>query len=109
MSGFDRTSTEVAQMFPDSQALYVWLVNFPGVKSQFEMVVMSLRRKEISGALPCAKATVEVLRTALGNCRYTNTYHMISCVRAIGKELCAAVLPTLLLHTLPYPQYIILV
>ena len=68
-----------------------WLSNYPGVKSQFEFVVISLRRKEISGALPCAKATVEVLRTALGNCRYNSTSHMMSCTRAIGKELSAAV------------------
>jgi len=35
--------------------LYEWLEGYPTVKSQLEFVVISLRRREIAGAHPCAK------------------------------------------------------
>ncbi len=71
--------------------MQVSLDKYPSVKMQFEYVLMSLRRKEIAGAHPCAKATVEVLRSMLGHCRFTSVNHMMSAVKALGKELMTAV------------------
>ena len=39
--------------------------SLPSVKSQFAMIVIALRRRQLSGALPCAKATMEVLRAVV--------------------------------------------
>ena len=67
------------------------LDKYPSVKRQFEFVLMSLRRKEIAGAHPCAKASIEVLRSMLSNCGFKSVSHMIGSVKAMGKELMAVV------------------
>ena len=81
-----------AAIFPDdSLGMHVSLEKYPSVKMQFEFVLTSLRRKEIAGAHSCAKATMEVLRSMLGHCRFTSVNHMMSAVKALGKELMTTV------------------
>eukprot|EP01041_Mallomonas_annulata_P008457 gene8456-17434_t len=67
--------------------LHVWLGHWTAIQAQMEMIVSGLRRRQITGALPCAKATLEMLRTILGQCKFSNTDHMMRVVRAVGREL----------------------
>ena len=60
------------------------------VRSQFAAVRTGLKRRQLSGAHPCAKATVEVLRNVLGTGGYKNAKEMLHAVRLVGKELSAA-------------------
>lgn len=76
-----------------SSDLYIWLKHYPTVHSQLELIVTSLRRRQIIGALPSAKATLEILRIMLGQCKFSNTDHMMRTVRAVGRELTGA-MPT---------------
>ena len=48
-----------------SEELKDMLQSLPAVKSQFLMIVVALRRRQLHGAHPCAKATMEILRAVV--------------------------------------------
>lgn len=75
-----------------SVVLQDWIAHSnPSIRSQLDLIISSLRRRQITGALSCAKATLEILRTVLGQCKFTDTDHMMRVVRAIGRILTTAV------------------
>ena len=87
-----KTSENMASMansfhFQTSEDLYQWLSSWPTVKSQCKLIVEGLRRRQLQGAHPCAKATIELLRNMLGTCKFHSTYHLMNAIRAIGREL----------------------
>lgn len=57
------------------------------VRQQISVIKTGLKRRQLSGAQPCAKATVEVLRNVLGNLPFKNAKEMMLAVRVVGKEL----------------------
>jgi len=62
--------------------------NYPhAVRQQISIIKTGLKRRQLSGAQPCAKATVEVLRNVLGNLPFKNAKEMLLAVRVVGKEL----------------------
>ena len=73
--------------FQSSEDLYQWLSSWPTVKSQCKLIVEGLRRRQLQGAHPCAKATIELLRNMIGTCKFHSTYHLMLAIRAIGREL----------------------
>ena len=73
--------------FQTSEDLYHWLGSWPTVKSQCKLIVEGLRRRQLQGAHPCAKATIELLRSMIGTCKFHSTYHLMNAIRAIGREL----------------------
>jgi hypothetical protein len=64
-----------------SEDLYNWLNAWPTVSSQLKLVVVGLRRRQLSGSHPCAKASIEILRSLLGTCKFNSTYQMIIAVK----------------------------
>ncbi len=56
-------------------------------RSQVESFNTALKRKQITGAHACAKATVEILRVVLGIAKLQTAEQMLGAVRTIGKEL----------------------
>ena len=52
-----------------------WLDSWPQVKSQLDMIVVGLRRRQLIGAHSCAKATLELLRTIVSLLIITDIYN----------------------------------
>ena len=73
-----------------SEELQTLLNSCPTVKSDLNLIVISLRRRQLSGAHQCAKATIEILRNLLGRYNFSSADHMMKVVRAVGRELMAA-------------------
>eukprot|EP01032_Pedospumella_encystans_P018234 gene18234-20763_t len=73
-----------------SEELQVLLNSCQSVKSDLNLIVISLRRRQLSGAHQCAKATIEILRNLLGRYNFSSADHMMKVVRAVGRELIAA-------------------
>lgn len=67
-----------------------WLASWKHVSTQLEVILTALRKRQLSGAHQCAKATSEVVRAMLGSCKFQNTDMMMKSVRALGRELMAA-------------------
>jgi len=84
------TTESRSESLLSSEDLYSWLNAWPNVSSQLKLVVVGLRRRQLSGAHPCAKASIEILRSLLGTCKFNSTYHMIVAVKAVGRELANA-------------------
>lgn len=70
--------------------LLPWLKSWPQLLANLELVLLSLKRRQLTGSYPCARATLEVLRSVLGTCRFQHTEHMMTVVKAIGHELLSA-------------------
>jgi len=54
---------------------------------QIETFSTALKRRQVSGAQACAKATTEILRVVLGMTKLQTAEHMLAAVRVVGKEL----------------------
>lgn len=52
-----------------------------------DTVVLMLKRRKLSGNIPCAKATAQLLLKIIGNCNFPSTYLMMEGVKSIGKLL----------------------
>jgi translation initiation factor 2B subunit (eIF-2B alpha/beta/delta family) len=77
-------------IFLTSDDFYHWLAAWPTVISQLKLIVVGLRRRQLIGAHPCAKATIEILRSLLGTCKFSSTFQMMNAVKAVGRELSTA-------------------
>jgi len=55
--------------------------------TQIETFSTALKRRQVSGAQACAKATTEILRVVLGMTKLQTAEHMLAAVRVVGKEL----------------------
>jgi len=55
--------------------------------TQIETFSTALKRRQVSGAQACAKATTEILRVVLGMTKLQTADQMLAAVRVVGKEL----------------------
>mmetsp|Transcript_13483 Transcript_13483/g.22567 ORF Transcript_13483/g.22567 Transcript_13483/m.22567 type:complete len:404 (-) Transcript_13483:578-1789(-) len=73
-----------------SEELMTLLVGCPAVKSDLNLIVISLRRRKLNGSHQCAKATLELLRNLIGRYNFSCADQMMRTVRAVGRELVQA-------------------
>jgi len=71
----------------DDMAILYQVQRWPSCQNQFDLIVTGLRRRKVVGAVPCAKAALEILRTVIGQCKFLDLNHMVTVVRAIGRLL----------------------
>jgi translation initiation factor eIF-2B subunit beta len=71
----------------DNDNLLDFLAPCPSVKSQLDLIVTGLRRRQLCGGYNCAKTTVELIRSIIGQCKFTSTFNMMNAVRIIGRTL----------------------
>lgn len=81
------TKMQQDHRFQTSEELNHWLSSWPTCKAQLKLIKEGLRRRQLQGAHTCAKATIEVLRTMVGMCKFHSTYHLMNIVRAVGRDL----------------------
>eukprot|EP00599_Poterioochromonas_sp_BG-1_P009303 CAMPEP_0173151004 /NCGR_PEP_ID=MMETSP1105-20130129/11310_1 /TAXON_ID=2985 /ORGANISM="Ochromonas sp., Strain BG-1" /LENGTH=399 /DNA_ID=CAMNT_0014066273 /DNA_START=44 /DNA_END=1239 /DNA_ORIENTATION=+ len=62
----------------------------PAIKADFNLLLITLKRRQLVGSAQCIKATLEMLRSMLGRYNFSSTEHMLKTVRGIGRELTAA-------------------
>lgn len=62
----------------------------PALRAQIQTIKTGLKRRQLCGAHPCAKACVEVLRNVLGGGGFKNAREMLKVVRLVGRELSSA-------------------
>mmetsp|Transcript_24950 Transcript_24950/g.42203 ORF Transcript_24950/g.42203 Transcript_24950/m.42203 type:complete len:427 (+) Transcript_24950:102-1382(+) len=71
----------------EQQSIFSFLKPWPAVLRQVELVVLSLKRRQLSGSFTCAKATLELLRSLIGTCKFVNTKQIMHYVRSMGQVL----------------------
>lgn len=59
----------------------------PSAKDNVCVLVNALRRRKLSGNIPCAKATLKVLFLLIGSCKFASTHIMMEALRSIGRLL----------------------
>eukprot|EP00981_Chlorochromonas_danica_P006668 scaffold1447_cov165-Ochromonas_danica.AAC.14 len=62
----------------------------PALRHDFNLLITSLKRRQLSGSQQCARATLEVIRSLIGRFNFSSADQMLRAVRTVGKELCAA-------------------
>eukprot|EP01035_Chromulina_nebulosa_P018955 gene18955-24763_t len=85
-----RPDIEMSGLDSNILALNELLISIPAVKSQFQLILIALRRKQLHGSHACAKATMEILRNILGSARFNNAEDMLRVVKSVGQELVSA-------------------
>lgn len=73
-----------------SDELQTFLTSCAAVKQDLNLIIISLRRRQLSGAHQCAKATIEIIRALVGRYNFNCAAHMMKYIRAVGRELISA-------------------
>lgn len=82
-----RAGSDLLSYKSDTDNSLDFLAPCPSVKSQLDLIVTGLRRRQLCGGYNCAKTTVELIRSVIGQCKFTSTYNMMNAVRVIGRIL----------------------
>ena len=52
------------------------------------MVLTALKRKQLVGSYPCAKATIEIYKSLIGQCKFANVAQLIRAIKQLGITFC---------------------
>jgi translation initiation factor eIF-2B subunit beta len=63
------------------------LNTIPSVRSEYQSMMLRLKRRQLIGSQICARETLELVRLLIARYNFSSTDHMMRVVRTIGREL----------------------
>ncbi|KDO33903.1 hypothetical protein SPRG_01783 [Saprolegnia parasitica CBS 223.65] len=75
----------------DEVALQQWLAPWPKIQDQLNLLLVGLKRRQITGSYETSRKTTELLRAVLGAVRFTHARQLMEHIRILGRVLIKAI------------------